>query len=52
MSRLTWRQRLIAIVVGGIVAAVEVYGPAPRLAHAAANIAPAAICSPQAPSRC
>ncbi len=52
MSRLTWRQRLIAIAFGAVVAAVEVYGPAPKLAHAAASAAPAVSCSPQSVSPC
>jgi hypothetical protein len=51
MSRLTLRQRLIAIAFGGIVAIVEAYVPAPNAVHAAAN-APAATCATQSSNRC
>ena len=37
MARLTWRQRLIAIAVGAVAAALQAYAPA-RAAHAAAAV--------------
>jgi hypothetical protein len=40
MARLTWRQRLIAIAVGAVAAALQAYAPA-HAAHAAAVECPA-----------
>ncbi len=50
MSRLTWRQRLIAIAVGIVAAALQTYAPASKAAHAAH--APAAACAVPALSNC
>ncbi|MCA1829535.1 MAG: hypothetical protein LC689_21640 [Myxococcales bacterium] len=41
MARLTWRQRLIAIAIGAVAAALQAYAPT-RAAHAAVTPAPAA----------
>lgn len=50
MSRLTWRQRLIAIAVGIAAAVVQTYAPSHKAAHAAH--APAAACATPAVSNC
>ena len=42
MARLNWRQRLIAIAIGAVAAALQAYAPAPKAAHAAASTVPAA----------
>jgi hypothetical protein len=52
MPRLTLRQRLIAIAIGAVVAAVEAHTPGPKLAKAAAGSAPAASCAVQSATRC
>ena len=51
MARLNWRQRLIAIAIGAVAAALQAYVPAPKPAHAAASTVPAAVCT-QAISNC
>ena len=48
MARLTWRQRLIAIAVGAVVAALQAYVPA-HTAQAAEHANAACV---QAVSRC
>ena len=50
MSRLTLRQRLIALAFGGLIAIVEAYAPAPKAVHAA-NV-PASSCAVQSTGRC
>ena len=50
MSRLTWRQRLIAIAIGAAVAAVQAYAPSPKQAHA--SVAAPAACTVQSVSNC
>ena len=44
MSRLTLRQRLIAVAIGAVVAAVEAFVPSHKLANASTGSAPAASC--------
>ena len=52
MSRLTWRQRLIAVAIGGAVAALQSWAPAPKAAAAHASTAPAPACAVQPVSNC
>jgi hypothetical protein len=48
MSRLSWRQRLIAVAIGVAAAALQAHAPALKAAHAA--VAPA--CSVQSANNC
>ena len=50
MSRLTFRQRLIAIAIGVAAAVLQAYTPAPKAVHAASAV-PAA-CSAQTAANC
>jgi hypothetical protein len=50
MARLTWRQRLIAIAVGAVAAALQAYAPVTKAAHAA--IAPATVCHEAQQTNC
>lgn len=52
MSRLSWRQRLIAVAVGGAIAALQAWAPASKAAPAHANATPAPTCAVKSVSNC